>query len=154
MIQAKTALILAVIWLVIGAGLGFFISRNAGIISCAIAISAVLYNISKHSTLAGLTFMGLCRGLNWVLGLIVGGITNKGLLFIPIAISLYIVLITAISRQEEKSPSLRKLVKLGIVIIPLIDGAIVMSFGYYWPGFVIMALIIPTIILGKIFEIT
>ncbi|MBI4712702.1 MAG: UbiA family prenyltransferase [Planctomycetes bacterium] len=156
-ISPQLVLVLAVIRLTVGAGLGFIISTDAGVISCAIAVSAVLYNRLKSRTGAAIFLMALCRGLNWLLGLLSGAKTinpcNPWLL-LPAGIFLYIASLTAVSRWEEKIPSMKQIVKLGIVAIPLIDAAIVLSFGYYWQGLAIAALVIPAIILGKIFEMT
>lgn len=156
-VKAQLALVLAIIRLAIGAGLGFVISTDAGIISSAIAVSAVLYNRLKSRTGLSVFMMALCRGLNWLLGLLCGTKTinpcNPWLL-LPAGIFLYIASITVLSRFEEKAPSLKRLVKLGILAIPLIDAAIALSFGYYWQGLVIAALLIPTIIFGKMIEMT
>jgi hypothetical protein len=98
--------------------------------------------------------MGLCRGLNWALGLAAGERLFSWLLLLPVAIFLYIALVTAIARYESKRPSLRRLVKLCITAIPLIDGAVVLAFGYYWQAGAIALLVVPVAILGKTFQMT
>lgn len=153
-VSAKSTLILAISRLAIGVLLGFFISPYAGIICLSIAICAVIYDTLKSVFTPVIVFMPLCRGFNWLLGLTIGGATDNRLLIIPAGIFLYTGLLTVISQFEDKTPAVKRLVKLGIVIIPLIDGVITIAFGYHWQGLVICSLIIPMIVLGKIFEMT
>ncbi len=154
LIKPHWVLIISLIFLVAGSGIGFLISGYAGVICLAIAVSAVLYDVLKSSFPPAIIFMGFCRGLNWTLGLITAGAVDKRLLLLPVGIFLYIASLTAISRWEDIIPSMKRLVKTGIIAIPLIDGGIVAAFGYIWPGIAIAALIIPTVIVAKTVEMT
>jgi len=153
-ISEREALLIGVSLLIIGIISGFIISKNAGFIAVAIAISAVLYDsFLKKWFLPGIISMGLCRGLNWSLGLE----TGKGILDfipIPIAIFIYIVILTAVSRYEVKKSGLKKIVAAGIILLPIIDGFIVLSYGYIWQGLLVSLLIVPTILFSKIFDMT
>lgn len=153
-IKPTLALILSIIFLILGSAAGFLVSASAGIICLAIAISAVLYDTLKSSFPPAIILMALCRGLNWYLGLMTADKIDTWLLLIPAGVFLYTISLTALSRWEDKIPSIKQLVKIGIIAIPVIDGMIVMTFGFIWPGILVAALVIPVIILGKIFEIT
>ena len=154
LIKPHRALIISLIFLAVGSGVGFLISVYAGVICLSIAISAILYDTLKAFFPPAIIFMGLCRGLNWMLGLITAGAIDKRLLLLPLGIFLYIASLTAISRWEEIIPPMKRWVRTGIIAIPLIDGGIVLAFGYVWPGIAIAALIIPTVIVAKTVEMT
>ena len=153
-ISEKEALLIGGSLLIIGIISGFIISKNAGILAVSIAVCALLYDsFLKKWFLPGIIGMGLCRSLNWTLGLE----TGKGIMdfiSIPIAIFFYIVILTYISRYEVKISGLKKIVAAGIILLPVIDGFIVVSYGYIWKGLLVGLLIIPTILFSKIFDMT
>lgn len=79
----------------------FLSSLTAGIIAVLISLAALIYNrFAKHHTIAGPLNMGLCRGLNLLLGISISSLalhTWWALAFVPI---IYIAAITMISRGE------------------------------------------------------
>ncbi|MEX2235489.1 MAG: UbiA-like protein EboC, partial [Cyclobacteriaceae bacterium] len=79
----------------------FLVSNFSGILALAIAIAAVVYDKwGKHSSILGPLNMGICRGLNLLLGLsIIPSLVSEYwyLAIIPI---IYIAAITMISRGE------------------------------------------------------
>ena len=87
--------------LLIGIIAAFLISVLSGIFAIAISVAALVYNkFSKHHPVVGPLNMGLCRGLNLLLGIsIVNAAISEWwfLAFIPI---IYIAAITMISRGE------------------------------------------------------
>lgn len=154
LISPSLALVLAIIWLALGIGTGFIISIKIGLICTIITLCIILYNVLKNLFFSAVVFLALCRGLNWLLGLALGTKSIEPFLIFPLGMFGYILLLSAISRFEEKISALKQLVKYGLIAIPIIDGAIVLTFGYSWLGLVIMALAVPTIILGRIFEMS
>lgn len=100
-LSLKEATIWGVFLFAIGLFAAFTVNSYAGLLALLIIISALVYNKwGKHHSLLGPPNMGLCRGLNLLLGV---SIISERLLdlwflaFIPI---LYISAITMISRGE------------------------------------------------------
>lgn len=154
-ISAQTALLIAGTLLALGAASGFLVSLFGGVITCAIALSAVLYDgLLKTWFLPAIVSMGLCRGLGWALGLEAGG-TIYGLMpLIPVAIFFYITVLTTFSRFEVEKPVFKKVVMGSILLLPLIDGSILFAYGYWWQGLMVGMLIVPVVVLSKIFDMT
>ncbi|RAJ10758.1 4-hydroxybenzoate polyprenyltransferase [Chitinophaga skermanii] len=101
-IVSKTqAIILGVYLLTIGVLAAFTISQLTGAIAIGIAAAALIYNKwGKHHSVLGPLNMGLCRGLNLLMGISIvnDAVETMGwLAFLPI---LYISAITLISRDE------------------------------------------------------
>lgn len=154
-VSAQAALLIAGTLLALGAASGFLISLCGGVITCAIALSAVLYDgLLKMWFLPAIVSMGLCRGLGWALGLEAGGTIYGLMLLFPVAIFVYTAALTAISRFEVEKPIFKKVVMGGILLIPLIDGSIVFAYGYWWQGLIVGMLIVPVVVLSKKFDMT
>ncbi|RPE14340.1 polyprenyltransferase [Chitinophaga lutea] len=95
------AAVLGIYLLLLGILAAFSVGEWPGAIAVAIAVTALVYDKwGKHNTLLGPINMGLCRGLNLLMGIsiIPQAIPQYGwLAFVPI---LYIAAITMISRDE------------------------------------------------------
>lgn len=91
-----------------GVGLAFSVSTLSGILACAIGGGALLYDMrAKHHRLAGPAVLGLCRAMNFLLGLSAGiGALGNGwyLALLPLT---YVAAITAISSGEVHGGSRR-----------------------------------------------
>lgn len=100
-ISRTEAIVLGVYLLLLGVLAAFTVGELAGFIAVSIAIAALVYNKwGKHNKLLGPVNMGLCRGLNLLLGMsiIPQSLEKYGwLAFLPV---LYIAAITMISRDE------------------------------------------------------
>lgn len=84
-----------------GIFLAFLISNTAGLLAVTIAIAALVYNKwGKHQFFLGPLNMGLCRGLNLLLGICILPNVVWGLWYIAIVPIIYIASITMISRGE------------------------------------------------------
>jgi len=172
-IPPQIALGLGLVLLAFGSGLGFYINPSTGIITSAIALLALLYDIThKKFALLGVTSMAFCRGFNWMLGLSAGKgsptggsiLWNNGVIIPPLIIFFYVAVLSAIARLETKNPSLRQIVKKGLLIIPLIDGFIILGCVYFAVGFVslpvfliaiaVWSLFIPAWFLSRYFKMT
>lgn len=99
LIPLKSAALFGVLLLLVGIVLAFLVQRSSGIIAMALAVAIVLYDgFSKKYSFLGPLNMGLCRGLNLILGMsVLGQSANWWYAAIPIV---YIFAITLISRGE------------------------------------------------------
>lgn len=102
-VSIREAAILGVILLITGIITAAIVGKIPGFIAASIAIAALIYNKwSKHHAIAGPLNMGLCRGLNLLLGIsiVIAAIPEWWFLaFVPI---IYIAAITMISRGEVR----------------------------------------------------
>lgn len=109
-ISIKEAAGLGIFLLLWGIGFAFSQSTCSGVIAIGITFFALLYNkVSKHYAFFGPLNMGLCRGLNLLLGIsiITASITQWYLLaLVPI---IYIFSITMISQGEVHGGNKRNL---------------------------------------------
>ena len=95
------ASVLGIILLAGGVAVAFLVSTLSGILALAIALAALVYDKwAKHHSFLGPLNMGLCRGLNLLLGLsVVSGIVAQ-FWFLAIVPIVYIAAITMISQGE------------------------------------------------------
>jgi len=93
-------------WLCLGAGvlLAAMHGRASMMIAAALAIAIVSYNRWSKSTWLGPANMGLCRYLNWMLGLSVVSLT-PAMLPIALPIFFYVTALTFVSRVEADASS-------------------------------------------------
>jgi hypothetical protein len=100
-VTENEASLLGLFLLVTGIGCAFAWQVSSGIIATAIAVASLVYDKwGKHQSVLGPLNMGLCRGLNLLLGISIIPLAVQQwwwLAFIPIA---YIAAITLISRGE------------------------------------------------------
>jgi len=86
-----------------GTGAAFLCSPLSGLVACATAISVVLYDAwGKHQNILGPANMGLCRGLNLLLGMTVAGVWPGVRAPLGLVTLCYIAGITALSRGEVR----------------------------------------------------
>ncbi len=100
-ISVKQAATLGAVLLIAGIAAAFYFDSTSGLIALGIAFFALLYNkVGKHHPFFGPLNMGLCRGLNLLLGIsILPGVISDwyGIAIVPV---IYIFCITMISRGE------------------------------------------------------
>lgn len=100
-ISRGQAIVLGIYLLILGILAAFSVGELPGALATAVAISALVYDKwGKHNALLGPVNMGLCRGLNLLMGMSIVPTALKEygwLAFVPI---LYIAAITMISRDE------------------------------------------------------
>jgi len=99
LIPLKSAAIFGSVLLTIGVLFAFFVTQLSGILAVSLAFTIVLYDaFSKKHDFLGPLNMGLCRGLNLLLGMsILGELNNWWYAVVPVV---YIFAITLISRGE------------------------------------------------------
>lgn len=120
-VSINEATLLGIFLLLWGIGFGYSHSPQSGLLAVFIAFFALLYNrISKHQPFFGPLNMGVCRGLNLLLGIsiITPALTQWfGLALVPVA---YIFSITMISRGEVHGGNKRNLYIGGLLYIAVI----------------------------------
>jgi hypothetical protein len=129
LITIAQASALGTILLIIGVASAFRVSLVAGALASAIAFFALLYDKwGKHQDLLGPVNMGLCRGLNLLLGVSLVQSQLDLYWFIAILPIMYIGAITMISRGEVHGGSRKTLYSAAffyaIVIINIATGAV------------------------------
>lgn len=101
LITITEASVLGIILFLLGISAAFVINMYSGIMAFTIAIVALLYDKwGKHHFLLGPVNMGVCRGLNLLLGFSFFPYTVPSLWYIAIVPVIYIAAITMISRGE------------------------------------------------------
>lgn len=115
-VSKNAAIGLGVGLLAVGIGASFLVNPTAGLLAIAIAIASLVYDrFGKHHNWLGPVNMGLCRGLNLLLGV---SIIPEQVLpwawvgLVPIA---YIAAITMISRGEVHGGSVTTLRSAGLL---------------------------------------
>jgi hypothetical protein len=124
LVSLKEAALLGAFLLLWGIGFAFSQSLLSGGIAVAISFFALLYNkVSKHYAFFGPLNMGLCRGLNLLLGIsIIAAMVCKWYLLAIVPI-IYIFSITMISQGEVHGGNKRNLY-IGGMLYAIVIGAI------------------------------
>jgi 4-hydroxybenzoate polyprenyltransferase len=126
-ISKKEAALLGIILLCIGFLAAFAFSVRSGIIAFLILVFALVYNkYGKHHAFFGPLNMGLCRGLNLLLGISILSVSLQSHYFLGIIPLVYIFSITMIS-QGEVHGSNRKKLYAGAFLYLIVIGAILYS---------------------------
>ena len=100
-ISLKEATFLGSILLLIAVIAASLVNAASAILALSIAITALVYDKwGKHNSIAGPLNMGLCRGLNLLLGISIVSSSVAAWWFIAIVPVIYIAAITMISRGE------------------------------------------------------
>lgn len=128
-VSLGNAAIFGGVLLLLGIACAFLVNMLSGVLSVFLALSILLYDAySKKSGVLGPLNMGVCRGLNLLLGIsIFGIIIHWYFAFIPIV---YISAITLISRGEVHGENKKHIVLAGIlygVVIMAVLGLSVFS---------------------------
>ena len=142
-VKLKEAIFLEAFLLLSGIVAAFTIAALSGIIAILIAFFALLYNkYSKHHSFLGPLNMGLCRGLNLLLGVSIIAVSLNEWYFLGIVPLIYIFSITMISQGEVHGLNRNKLYAGAFLYLLVIGSMLYLSFN---KGQVIIALffIIP-----------
>ncbi len=100
-ISIKEAVLLGVVLLLVGIFTAFVVSVVSGLLAISIVLAALIYDKwSKHNGFAGPLNMGLCRGLNLLLGISIVISSVYVWWFVAIVPVIYIAAITMVSRGE------------------------------------------------------
>lgn len=119
LVSKQEALIFGLFWLLLGVFLAYQVNQTAVIIATVLAFTIVLYDaLAKRNAFTGALTMGVCRGLNLLLGMsILGALNAWPLAGIPV---LYIFAITLISQGEVHGGNKHHLMYAGILYVSVI----------------------------------
>ncbi|HWZ36017.1 MAG TPA: UbiA-like protein EboC [Mucilaginibacter sp.] len=124
LVTLREATFLGAFLLLWGIGFAFSYSNHAGLLAVAIAFFALLYNkVSKHYPFVGPLNMGLCRGLNLLLGISISVPMLTEFYYLAIVPVIYIFSITMISQGEVHGGNKRNLY-IGAVLYAVVIVAI------------------------------
>ncbi len=125
-IQLKSASFFGAILLIFGVFFGFLVHPLSGFIASALALSILSYDAySKKHRFLGPLNMGICRGLNLILGMSILGEINKWwYAVIPVT---YIFAITLISRGEVHGNNRSHIIWAGILYAMVILGVVAIT---------------------------
>lgn len=114
LIPLRQAIYFGVFLMGVGIALAFNCNTLVGGISIVLTIAILLYDsYSKQFGFLGPLNMGVCRGLNLLMGMsILGGLTNWWITIVPI---IYIFAITLISRGEVHGNNKKHIVWAGVL---------------------------------------
>ncbi|MEM7379755.1 MAG: UbiA-like protein EboC, partial [Bacteroidota bacterium] len=124
LIEAGSAALFGFSLLLLGVIFAFITSTLSGVIALILALSIVLYDaISNKNVFFGPLNMGICRGLNLILGIsVLGSIVPWKLALIPL---IYIFAITLISRGEVHGNNRNHLIWAGILYAIVVFGVLI-----------------------------
>lgn len=115
-VSRLAATTLGVLLLVIGVLSAFMVNQMAGFLAVAIAVASLVYDrYGKHHNWLGPVNMGLCRGLNLLLGISVLPEQVQPWAWLGLVPVAYIAAITAISRGEVHGGNTRTLRLAGLL---------------------------------------
>jgi 4-hydroxybenzoate polyprenyltransferase len=128
LVGLKQAKALGSILLLAGIVLAFAVNLAAGILAFLIAVLALLYDkYSKHHTYIGPFNMGLCRGLNLLLGISIFNSALENWYLLAIIPILYIFSITLISQGEVHGGGKAKLFTAALLYTFVAGSIVVIS---------------------------
>jgi len=121
LIAVKAASFFGASLMAIGVALAFLVHALAGSLALALALAILLYDaLAKKHGFFGPLVMGICRGLNLLLGMsVLGMVENRWFALVPVV---YIFAITLISRGEVFGKN-----KLQIVVAGIMYATVVVS---------------------------
>lgn len=129
LISVREATILGTVLLSAGVIAAFFFGLLSGIIAMFIAAAALIYDkFSKHHSFIGPLNMGLCRGLNLLLGLSILSYSLNQWYLLGVIPLIYIFSITMISQGEVHGGSKINLYKGGYLYLVVITLILFISF--------------------------
>lgn len=127
-VSLKEATVLGIILLLTGIISAAIVSEMSGILALSIACAALIYNKwSKHHAFFGPLNMGLCRGLNLLLGISMVPIAVTQWWFVAIIPIIYIAAITMISRGEVHGGSKKTLYFAALLYLIVIASILLLS---------------------------
>ena len=125
LIPVRSAAIFGGVLMNLGVLFSFLVSSVSGIVAITLGLSILLYDaFGKHHSFFGPLNMGVCRGLNLLLGIsILGDFSNWGYFIFPV---IYIAAITLISRGEVHGDNKSHIIFAGGLYSSVIVGIVVL----------------------------
>ncbi len=128
-ISVKEGALLGIFLLLAGIVAAFMVNYFSGLLAIAISISAVVYDKwGKHQSFLGPLNMGLCRGLNLLLGVSILATQLSVYWYLAFVPVIYIASITMISRGEVHGGKSKPLYFAGFLYIIVAAAVLIISF--------------------------
>lgn len=128
-VTIEEAALLGTVLLLTGIITAIIVGKISGLLAISIAFAALIYNKwSKHNAFLGPLNMGLCRGLNLLLGISIVATAIPQWWFIGIIPIIYIASITMISRGEVHGGSKNILYFAGLLYCIVIACILLLSY--------------------------
>ena len=128
-VSLQEGILLGIILLIIGIISSFFVNNICGVIALLIAACALVYDKwGKHLSILGPLNMGLCRGLNLMLGVSIVTIQLNNFWFLALVPIIYIASITMISRGEVHGGKTKTFYFAGLLYLLVITAILFFSF--------------------------
>lgn len=129
LISLKAAVVYGTVTMLLGIVMAFWVGCLSGIVACILTLAILVYDsLAKKSDFFGPLFMGLCRGLNLILGIsVLGSFDFWWMASFPIV---YIFAITLISRGEVHGENKNHIVLAGFLYATVIFAILTVSFIY------------------------
>lgn len=129
-ISKKEASILGILLFLMGITAALVVSVLSGLLAFAVIVASLVYDKwSKHNAFAGPLNMGLCRGLNLLLGISIIIPSVSTWWFLAIIPIIYIAAITMVSRGEVHGGSKSTLYFAGLLYCLVIGSILFLSSG-------------------------
>ncbi len=125
LVSVRSATIFGGVLMNLGVLFSFLVGPVSGMVAVTLGLSILLYDaLGKHHSFFGPLNMGVCRGLNLLLGItILGDFGNWGYIIFPV---LYIAAITLISRGEVHGDNKNHIIFAGGLYSTVILGIVVL----------------------------
>jgi len=152
-ISRPTAVGLGTALMAVGLALAAAIGAVAFGTAVFIAAMIFFYNAwAKQFAGLGPLVMGTCRFANFLLGM---RCCPPRLWFAPAALGVYCTALTWVARNEAVNTKLRAVVKRMLLGIVVVDALAVLSLRGDWFGaLIVLSLLVPAVVLGKVFAMT
>lgn len=120
---------LGFVLLAVGIGLAFFVGKTTGLIAVFLALSILSYDkFAKHHPILGPLNMGVCRGLNLLMGIsLLGTFQYWPYVLLPIV---FIFAVTMISRGEVHGKNKGNILWAGLLYGLVIAGMVYLHYTY------------------------
>jgi len=141
-ISIKAAQTFGIVLFIIALISSILVNITAFLLAAVIALSALLYDYkTKHHPIAGPLNMGICRGLNLLLGIsLMPGLLNQHILLGAVPL-IYIFAVTTISRDEVHGGKKKNLA--AAFILYLLVFIILLIIGRYTKAYAGLLLLLP-----------
>lgn len=129
LISLQSAILYGALLLTLGISAAFLVNQTAGVVAILTSLSALVYDKwGKHNKWLGPPNMGLCRGLNLLLGISILPQMVFELWYLAIIPIIYISAITMISRGEVRGSSKTPLQVAAFLYLLVISMIVIFSY--------------------------
>lgn len=128
-VTVKEGTLLGIILLLVGITAAFLVNYLSGFIAILITVAALVYDKwGKHQNVLGPLNMGLCRGLNLLLGLSIVTSQLSSYWYVAFVPIIYIAAVTTISRGEVHGGKSKSFYIAAVLYLTVIAAIVVFSF--------------------------